>query len=142
MYLSYVSIFLLPCSGKLSREKTFANFAVLWLFTKVFFSPRNLGHGVLRQGKSEQSAKVFSTKIVFSPIRESFLPQKFPGIWYLCMLVSSFSLHFAWLTRKLLSWITRAFIHPDNTTVKMLFSEFFCVLVRYIVITRMYSVHV
>ena len=28
----------LPYSGKLSREKTFANFAVLWLFTKVFFT--------------------------------------------------------------------------------------------------------
>ena len=26
----------IPYSGKLSREKTFANFMVLWLFTKVF----------------------------------------------------------------------------------------------------------
>ena len=26
----------IPYSGKLSREKTFANFAVLWLFMKVF----------------------------------------------------------------------------------------------------------
>ena len=25
-------------SGKVSREKTFVNFAVLWLFTKVFFT--------------------------------------------------------------------------------------------------------
>ena len=28
----------LPYSGKLSREKTFANFTVLWLFAKVFFA--------------------------------------------------------------------------------------------------------
>ena len=27
----------LPYSGKLSREKTFTNFAVLWLYAKVFF---------------------------------------------------------------------------------------------------------
>ena len=46
------------------------------------FSPQNLGHSVLRHGKSEQSAEVFSTKIVFSPIRKSFLPWKFPAIWY------------------------------------------------------------
>ena len=26
----------IPYSGKLSREKTFVNFAVLWLFAKVF----------------------------------------------------------------------------------------------------------
>ena len=44
-------------TGKLSREKTLANFAVLWLF-----------------------AKVFSAKIVFLTNRESFLPQKFPAI--------------------------------------------------------------
>ena len=28
----------LPCSGKLSREITFTNFAVLWLFAKVFYA--------------------------------------------------------------------------------------------------------
>ena len=27
---------LIPYSGKLSREKTFVNFAILWLFVKVF----------------------------------------------------------------------------------------------------------
>ena len=31
----------IPYSGKLSREKLFANFADLWLFAK--FSPQNLG---------------------------------------------------------------------------------------------------
>ena len=46
------------------------------------FYPQNLGCGILRHGKSKQSAKVFSVKIVFSPICESFLPQKFPAIRY------------------------------------------------------------
>ena len=51
-------------TGKLSREKTLANFAVLWLF-----------------------AKVFSAEIVFLTNRESFLPQKFPAI-ILCFFLS------------------------------------------------------
>ena len=41
--------------GKLSREKAICK----------KFSPQNLGCGILWHGKSEQSAKVFSTKIVF-----------------------------------------------------------------------------
>ena len=32
----YVYLVLVPYSGKLSREKTFVNFAVLWLYAKVF----------------------------------------------------------------------------------------------------------
>ena len=46
-------------SRKLLREKTFVNFEVLWLFTKVFF-----------------------TKIIFSINFWKFLPQKFCAIWY------------------------------------------------------------
>jgi len=53
------------------------------------FSLRNLGRGILRCcKKSEQSAKVFSAKIVFSPIRESFLPRKFPAIRMLLLYPS------------------------------------------------------
>ena len=56
----------IPYSGKLLREKTSMNITVLWIF-----------------------AKVFSTKIVFSPNRERFLPQKFPAIWYAtCCVIS------------------------------------------------------
>ena len=44
-----------------AREKSFANFAVLWLFAKVF--PAKFG--TFGAAKSEQSAKVFSAKIVF-----------------------------------------------------------------------------
>ena len=46
------------------------------------FSLRNLGRDVLWRCKSKQSAKVFSAKIVFSPIRESLLPRRFPAIRY------------------------------------------------------------
>ena len=40
------------------------------------------GCGILWHGMSEQSAKVFSAKSVFSPICKSFLPRKFPTIRY------------------------------------------------------------
>ena len=39
------------------------------------FLCKNLGNG-----KSEQSAKVSLQKSYFLPIRESFLPQKFPAV--------------------------------------------------------------
>ena len=52
----------IPYRGKLSREKTFTNFTILWLFAKVFF--REIwGHGIRWHSKSKQSTKVFSTKI-------------------------------------------------------------------------------
>ena len=53
-------------AGKLLREKTFANFKVLWLFAKVF-SVRFGGvvsFGGTIGGASEQSAKIlFSTNL-------------------------------------------------------------------------------
>ena len=58
------------CSGKLLREKTFANFAVLWLFGKKF-SPQNLegvvSFGMARSGNPrkfspQKFTKVFSLK--------------------------------------------------------------------------------
>jgi len=45
------------------------------------FSPWNLGRGIHWRGTSEQSAKISPQKSYFSPIRESFLPQKFPAIY-------------------------------------------------------------
>ena len=50
----------IPYSGKLSREKTFANFVVLWLFLKIFSEIWE--RSILWHSKSEQSAKVFSLK--------------------------------------------------------------------------------
>ena len=36
LYMMLFNSLLIPYSGKLSREKTFANFAILWLSAKVF----------------------------------------------------------------------------------------------------------
>ena len=63
------SLAIVPYSGKLSREKTFASFEVLWPSAKFrAWCPVC--------GTSEQSAKVFSTKIVFSTNLRKFSPPK------------------------------------------------------------------
>ena len=59
---------------KLSREKTFAKFEVLWLFAKVFFA--KFGGVVSFGGTSEQFVKVFSVKILFSTNSRKFSPAK------------------------------------------------------------------
>ena len=51
-------------SGKLSSEKTFANFEVLWVFAKIFYA--KFGGVMSFGGTSKQSVNVFSTKILFS----------------------------------------------------------------------------
>ena len=73
---------LVPYSRKLLREKTFANFAVLWLSAKVF-SAKFGGCGVLWHSKSEQFAKVFYAKIVFCTNLRKFSPSKVSRIRYL-----------------------------------------------------------
>ena len=69
-----------PYSGKLSREKTFADFAVLWLFANVFSAKFG---GVVSFGAAKVSnpRKFSPQKSYFSPIRESFLPPNFVIIW-------------------------------------------------------------
>ena len=57
------------------------NFAVLWLFANVFSAKfvcvwGGGGGGVFWCGKSEQSMKVFSTKIVFFTNSRKFSPLK------------------------------------------------------------------
>ena len=64
-------------SGKLSREK-FCNYWVLWLFAKVFSV--KFGGMAFIGGGSEQSTKVFSTKMYFPLVCESLLLRKFPAI--------------------------------------------------------------
>ena len=68
----------IPYSGKLSREKTFANFVVLWLFAKVFSVKFG---GVVSFGTAQASnPQKFSPRK--SPSYESFLPRKFSAIRY------------------------------------------------------------
>ena len=65
-------------SGKLSREKTFTNFTVLWLFEKVFFA-KFVDVASFGAAKASNLQKSY-----FSPIRGSFLPQSFP-LYSKCM---------------------------------------------------------
>ena len=64
---------LLPYSGKLSRKKTFANFAGYLQKSEVW------GRGILWHGKNEQSPKVFSMKIVFFTNSQKFSSLKGSG---------------------------------------------------------------
>ena len=68
-----------PYSGKLSREKTFTNFTVLWLFVKVF-SVKFGGVVSFDTARAAKPQKFSPPKSYFSPNRKSFLPQKFPAI--------------------------------------------------------------
>ena len=52
--------------------ENFRKFRGFVAIRESFFSAKFWGCGVLWRCKSEQSAKVFSAKIVFLPIRESF----------------------------------------------------------------------
>ena len=67
-------------SRKLSREKTFAIFELLWLLVKVFST--KFGHVASFGGTI---MKVFPQKLYFPPICEVFLPWKFPAIQYWCI---------------------------------------------------------
>ena len=69
-HFKYGKTFEIPYSGKCSREKTFTNFAVLWLFAKVFsakfggvasFGTGAICESFLRENCTfHQSSKVFS----------------------------------------------------------------------------------
>ena len=78
LLLMYSTVLLNALTLYTVQWKTFTNFTVLWLFTKL--SPRNLKARGLWHGKSEQSTKVFSTKIVFFTNLWSFLPRRFPAM--------------------------------------------------------------
>ena len=65
-----------PYSGKLSREKAFVNFAVLWLFMKVFSVKFGAWHSLVRHKWAIR--KTFLQKSYFSPIHNSFSLESFP----------------------------------------------------------------
>ena len=77
-------------AGNFQRKKTFANFTVLWLFTKVFSAKFG---GVAPLALQKRAIR----KSYFSPIRESFLSQKFPAIRYVmqCTMIRylTFTVH-------------------------------------------------
>ena len=103
----YPMLPLIPFSGKLSREKPFTNFAVLWLFAKV--SPMKFGAVVSFCMAKASNPRKFSARK--SPIYENFLPQKFPTIQYI--LIPHEALH-ACSFNMLLPTI---WIRPTNLTV-------------------------
>ena len=68
----------LPYSGKLSREKTFVNFAILCLSTKVFSMIR-----------ASNPLKFSLRHPIFPPACERFIPRKIPTIRFavsICLL--------------------------------------------------------
>ena len=73
------------CIAENFRGRKLSRISQFYRYTQKF-TPRNLGRGVLWHCKCEQSTKVFST-IVFSPIRKSFLPLKFPAIRYVLKFI-------------------------------------------------------
>ena len=64
----------IPYSGKL-RGRKLSKILRFCGYTRMF-SPQNLVRGILWHGKSEQSAKVFSAKIVFFTNPRKFSPSK------------------------------------------------------------------
>ena len=72
---SIYNMALIPYSGKLSREKTFMNFMVLWLFAKVF-STKFGGMASFGAAKVSNPQKFSLRKSYFSPIHESFFASK------------------------------------------------------------------
>ena len=70
----------LPYRGKLSREKTFPNFKVLWLFTKVFSA--KFGGVVLYGSTSKQFTKVFfCNNLIFYQFAKVFSCKSFHNDW-------------------------------------------------------------
>ena len=67
--------------GKLLREKTFVNFAFLWLHTNIF-SVKFWGVALFGAAKVSNLQKFPLQKLYFSLFLKSFLPQTFPAIRY------------------------------------------------------------
>ena len=83
----------IPHSRKLSREKSFANFAVLWLLAKVFST--KLGR-VVPLALQKWAIRESFLRSYFSPIHKGFLPQKFPAIQYIAKFHQYLSLNNLW----------------------------------------------
>ena len=69
------------------REKTFANFAVLWLYANVFSAKFGVWRHLALQKRAIRESFLCENHI-FTNSRK-FLPRKFPTIWYLVLPSSS-----------------------------------------------------
>ena len=74
MVLTYMCMCRIPSSGKLSREKTFANFAVLWLYAKVFSAKFGAWHPLAWQKWAIHES--FLCEIIFFTNSRKFSPSK------------------------------------------------------------------
>ena len=89
-YLHHIHTACILYGRKLSREKTFANFAVLWPFMKVF-SVKFGNMASFGAAQASNLRKFSPQKLYFLPICESFLPQKFSAIRYLTEVLHYYS---------------------------------------------------
>ena len=109
-------------SGKLSREKTFTNLAVLWPFVKVFFAKFG---SVVSFGTAQASnpRTFFSWISSFSPICESFLPQKYPAIRHVPVYVQYIPHMCTWYIQYIYSYffyfLCRLFESPSSVRLGM-----------------------
>ena len=73
-----------PYSGNLSREKTFTNFTVLWLFAKVFSAKFGARHPLAQQNQAIGKSFLCENQI-FHQFTKVFSLESFPlyGILYL-----------------------------------------------------------
>ena len=67
----------LSYSGKLSREKTFANFVIMWLYVKVF-SMKFGGVGFFCTAKASNPQKFLSENCIFYKFVKVFFLKSFP----------------------------------------------------------------
>ena len=72
----FPSIYCVPYSGKLLREKTFVNFTVLWLYTKVFSARFGAWHPLALQKRAIRESflrenHIFTHSRKFSPSKVS-----------------------------------------------------------------------
>ena len=69
--------FAIPYSGKLSREKTFTNFVVLWLFAKVFSMKFWVWHPLARRKRAFRESFLCKNCIVYQS-KQVFSLESFP----------------------------------------------------------------
>ena len=79
---TYIFLPVIPYSRKLSREKTFANFVVLWLFAKVFFTKFG-GMASVGVAKASNPQKFSLRKPYFTKFMKVFSLEIFSlhGMW-------------------------------------------------------------